>query len=386
MKDVVEELVVAQITKQAIDRETAQWITKLNDRLTRKLENVGLIEKRASSHLADFIKNYVDGRTDIKPRTRLKFRATSDYLIEFFGATRLLGNISPGDADDWRVFLVGKKMAENTIRKHTQIAKQFFAAAVRRKLIDSNPFSDLRSTVQPNPDRFYFVTRIETDKILSASPNAQWRAIVALCRFGGLRCPSEVLALRWHDVDFANGRVTINSCKTEHHIGGTKRTIPLFPELRPHLEALFDIVRPGIDCPLSTPLITQYRDADQNLRTGLKRIIRRAGLTPWEKLFQNLRSTRQTELADQFPAHVVCAWIGNSKPVAAKHYLQVTDEHFKKAAQKTAQSAPDGNDSDGLGSGDNSKSSGKSTGDKRGQLCATGKIAEEGLEPPTRGL
>ncbi|MCK4341739.1 MAG: hypothetical protein KAY37_08460, partial [Phycisphaerae bacterium] len=31
--------------------------------------------------------------------------------------------------------------------------------------------------------------------------------------------------------------------------------------------------------------------------------------------------------------HVVCKWIGNSQAVAAKHYLQVTDEHFERAAK-----------------------------------------------------
>src|SRR5690606_20916656 len=46
------------------------------------------------------------------------------------------------------------------------------------------------------------------------------------------------------------------------------------------------------------------------------------------------------ELAEQFPIHVVCEWIGNSQAVAAKHYLQVTDAHFE-AAQKAAQSAAD---------------------------------------------
>jgi hypothetical protein len=68
----------------------------------------------------------------------------------------------------------------------------------------------------------------------------------------------------------------------------------------------------------------------------LSRIIRKAGLKPWPKLFQNLRSTRETELADQFPQHVVCAWIGNSQVVAAKHYLQVTDDHFAAGAADSA--------------------------------------------------
>ena len=75
------------------------------------------------------------------------------------------------------------------------------------------------------------------------------------------------------------------------------------------------------------------------MRTQLERVIRRAGLEPLPKLFQNLRSTRQTELEETFPSHVVCKWIGNSQKVAAKHYLQVTEEHFRKAAQIPAQSA-----------------------------------------------
>ena len=42
-------------------------------------------------------------------------------------------------------------------------------------------------------------------------------------------------------------------------------------------------------------------------------------------------------LAEDFPIHVVCRWIGNSQPVAAKHYLQLTDDHFSKAVRNPVQ-------------------------------------------------
>src|SRR5688572_32383175 len=82
----------------------------------------------------------------------------------------------------------------------------------------------------------------------------------------------------------------------------------------------------------------------------MERIIRRAGVKPWPKLFHNLRSTRQTELTEKFPSHVVCAWLGNSRAVAQDYYLQVTDalftqavaeppKHGEQAAQNQAQSA-----------------------------------------------
>ena len=46
-----------------------------------------------------------------------------------------------------------------------------------------------------------------------------------------------------------------------------------------------------------------------------------------------MRATRQTELEDLLPSHIVCAWLGNSKEVARDHYLTVTDEHFSAAAE-----------------------------------------------------
>lgn len=51
---------------------------------------------------------------------------------------------------------------------------------------------------------------------------------------------------------------------------------------------------------------------------------------------------RETELAEIFPLHVVCAWIGNSSAIAAKHYLQVTDEHFDRAIASGTGGGPDG--------------------------------------------
>src|SRR5262245_10943558 len=85
--------------------------------------------------------------------------------------------------------------------------------------------------------------------------------------------------------------------------------------------------------PRTVHVINGYRDAGQNLGTQLVRIIGRAGLKPWPKPFHNLRASRETELMEAFPAHVVCAWRGNSEAMAAKHYLTVT---ISTAAQNPA--------------------------------------------------
>jgi len=53
---------------------------------------------------------------------------------------------------------------------------------------------------------------------------------------------------------------------------------------------------------------------------------------------QNLRSSRETELAESYPLHVVTAWIGNSRAIAAKHYLQVREEDFTRRGVSTRKS------------------------------------------------
>ncbi len=191
------------------------------------------------------------------------------------------------------------------------------------------PVWDHVTTVKGNAAKFHFVNRDDAAKILDACPDLQWRMIFALCRFAGMRCPTEVLALRWQDINWEHGRFLVHSSKTEHHEGKDTRLVPLFPELVEILSEGFAEAEEG-----SVYVVTRYRESTQNLRTTFGKIIKRAGLKPWPKLFQNLRSTRETELAEVFPLQAVTSWIGKSQLIASKHYLQLTDEHFEKASAK----------------------------------------------------
>ena len=337
IKHKIECLVIAKTSGQPVEQETAAWVRDLPNELADKLANVGLIPKRENTTLGPFVRAYIESRTDVKKSTREHLERVEKDLIDCFTSGKPLQDFTDGDGDKFRLYLLGRGLGENTVRRRCGRAKQFFTAAVRRKLIKYNPFIGLKSNVQANPDRFCFVTRETIDKIMDVCPSNEWRLIIALCRYGGLRCPSEVLSVKWGDVNWEKNRIRIPSPKTEHHTGGESRIIPMFPELRPYLEAAWDEAKPGVEY-----VITSYRDATQNLRSRLLDFIHWAGVEPWEKPYQNMRSTRETELAEQFPMHVVCKWIGNTEPVAAKHYLQLTDEHFDQAiglkttAQNTA--------------------------------------------------
>ena len=330
-KRFIEDLVACKVTGDAPKNATAEWVAGLPDTIRRRVERAGLVEpkeRRECPTVAEWVRRYIEGRTDVKRGTRINLKQVENDLTEFFMDKRL-DAITPGDAEDFRIHLKARGLAEGTIRRRCKRAKQFFLAAMKRKLITENPFADIPCGSYTDTTRYYFVSREEAQAVLDTCPDAEWRLIFALCRFGGLRCPSEVLRLTWADIDWKRDRFTVHASKTEHHADGGIRQVPIFPELAPHLAERFEQAEPGAE-----HVITRYRNGNANLRTQLHRIIKRAGLTPWPKVFQNLRSTRETELAGNFPIHVVCKWIGNSTQVASKHYLQTTDEHFAQAAKK----------------------------------------------------
>lgn len=255
----VESLVAQGITGSA-DDEVSRWLAGLDDLMYSRLAAVGLIKARTSSGtlaLGPFIDAYIEGRSDIKPNTRIGLGQARRNLVEFFSANKPLGDVTEGDAEEYRRHLIGK-LSVNTARRLCGRAKQFFRFAVRKRMIRENPFTGIESNVRSNPARQFFVTRKMADAVIEACPDCQWRVIVALSRYGGVRCPSETIALTWPDVEWDRNRIRVPSPKTEHIEGRESRYIPLFPELRKPLMEAFEAASPGAE-----HVITRYRDGDK---------------------------------------------------------------------------------------------------------------------------
>ncbi len=327
----VELLVAAKGSNSAIDLETAEWLKDLGADIHAKLVAAELAFERsatANPTLGSLIDAFIAKRADAKERTRTNLKQATDKVLSFFGADTQIRDITPVQTDDW-VATLRKEYAPAYVSRLIKYGKQVFHAARRAGLIDRSPFDEIKAGTMANPERMHFVALEDTEKIIAACPTSEWRLIMALARYGGLRCPSELLALRWGDIDWDRGRFLVRSPKTAHHADGGRRWVPIFPELHPHLEAAFNEAPEG-----QVYVISRTRSHETNLRTAFERIVYKAGLLPWSKPFQNMRSSRETELMKDFPLHVVCNWIGNTALVAVKHYLQVTDADFEKANRR----------------------------------------------------
>jgi len=328
----VEAIIADKQMRKPHDPEIANWLKALDKKMLARLRAVGLAEGVGNTHVRlDQALNEVTDTMTVKTNTAIFYRNTVRNLLAFFGANTLVTNITTRHADQWRKWLIDdQKLSPATVSRRVLAARTFFKKICRWGYISTNPFADVKAGKQSNPARAYFITPEDTQRVLDACPDDEWRLIVALSRYGGLRCPSEHLLLTWSDIDWEQRKFRVHSPKTEHHAGMESRWVPLFAELYPYLLRAFEQAAPG-----SVHVISRYRSPNANLRTQLTKIIKRAGLTPWPRLFHNLRASRQTELARKYALKSACEWLGNTKGIAMDYYLQSPESDFALAAGLT---------------------------------------------------
>ena len=327
--------------------KTAAWLAEIGVVLRGRMEKAGLVQAAApptpevmAPTLHDLVTLY-QARAKfkkLKPNSIKNEVLYATCLLARFGAATAINKINEADGEDYFEYLQlkaeqgGMGYSESTAMAAVAAAHRLYRFAIKSRLIDRSPFEDAPRGNAHRGNNAY-VTTADSLQVLANLPSTEWRLLFGLARWGGLRTPSEPKGLRWCDVDWEGKRFLVHSPKTERHHGHETRWVPIFPELMPLFEARFDEAAEGEEL-----VIPRLSKKVSHVST-VKYAARLAGVEKWSRTFHSLRSTRQTELQQIYPAYVVCAWLGNSESIARKHYLQVTDEHFEKAAQKAAQTS-----------------------------------------------
>lgn len=339
-KSHIEHLVEMRRLDRPADRKTTRWLQTLPTEIYDRLAKCKLVEPRAvreqpKTALA-FMRAYIKGRSDWKKPAN--YEQAINHLETFIKRDVPLGCLTKGDVERWLRWMTsddkGPGLSTNTAGQNVKRCRQMMRSALDDALLESNPFAGVKIDLSSDKSKNRFIDRTTTIAILEACPNQEWRVLFALARFGGLRCPSEVLSLRWSDIVWDRGRLKVTSPKTARY-GKGERVIPLWPELLVELDSLFAIVAPGTECPADAYVIQSYRCSEANLRTQMHRIASNAAVAKWPKPFMALRASRRTELerSGRFANHVLNDWFGHSGAVAETHYLQTTEDDFLAAGQ-----------------------------------------------------
>ena len=296
------------------------------------LADKGLIEARHVKSLAGFLNGYLEERTDLKPRTCMAWKTSIKMYVDYFDDVPL-HEVTQEKAALFRVHLVKQEYSTAYISKLIKNARHFFAVGKRRKLIDENPFKYVEAGSQINKARMKFVALEVTNRLIDACSNARDRLKIALARFAGLRIPSELVGLRWSEVDWDKGVFVVHSPKTERK-GKSQRIVPIFDLDKPCLKLRPYLLAARQEAPEGEDRIFPEIHEKKSLGSWAEKLWKRAGVAMWEKPFQNMRSSCATDLRDKFPAHLCEAWLGHTGKVADDHYRQVTEDHIAQATGK----------------------------------------------------
>ena len=198
----------------------------LPERFFNRLVNVGLVEPRISAdeldsqssggiQLKEFLDVFISRRKTLKERvasieTVKKWQGTRDLLLQCFDDERSVDSFKLADARKFRQWLESRripkskrnstgKMAENSIRQRIANCKTFFSYAEQEELIEANPFRTQVSSTQDTEKGKLRIAAEVIDKVIAVAPDAQWKLLIALWRFAGLR-KMEPMHLQWDDV------------------------------------------------------------------------------------------------------------------------------------------------------------------------------------------
>lgn len=164
----------------------------------------------------------------------------SHHLLPFFRDHRL-SQITIAEVDRYRTLKVRQGgLSATTINKTITRLSQVLEVAVEYELIDRNTAKGKRRRLKgakPAPVWLDSAEGIEAllqaagDLDRTAHQPVPRRAILSTLVFAGLRI-SELIELRWRDVDLAAGKITVRASKTD----AGRRTVDLLPVLHHELK------------------------------------------------------------------------------------------------------------------------------------------------------
>lgn len=263
------------------------------------------------------------------PGTVALAKVTRKYLAEKFTESIRMDAITPGDAADFAAWLkTAKGLTAATVCQHVRRCKTVWKDAADREVLGGrSPWRDQSSNP---PKRKKPAAPVDDQKIrdlCDACPSSQWRALFALCAWGGLR-RGEALRMTWADVQWDRHRLFVGlpADKTDEDTKHRERFTLLCPELEAALREVYEAAGARSKGPCDGIELG-------DLHRRAREIIRRAGMVPWEDPFHALRRWRVSTWKLRYPAPVVDEWCGHSADVSEEHYFNVTDSTFGLEAE-----------------------------------------------------
>lgn len=182
------------------------------------------------------------GADAVRPKsensTSIMEHIVRDYLIARWG-NEIAEDIKPLEIQRWLKSLnTESKLAWTTIAKMRGIMSRIYKVGILHERVTKNPVLPVETRCKTNY-RAIVITPTQTFKILKSLTNNLHHTLVLTCAATGLRS-SEILALRWADILWLEGRIRVSKRWVKGMDGETKTEasdgyVPLHSVLADHL-------------------------------------------------------------------------------------------------------------------------------------------------------
>lgn len=227
--------------------------------------------------------------------------------IERYKAVRRMKKVGKGKG--------AHPLSGSTINRELAFLKVVFSKAVTWKKANHNPVLGVRFFNEREKSRVRHLTQDEQKQLLAVCP-PELRRIVLIALRTGMR-QTEILSIRWRDIDPVTNQVTIPKSK-----GGGKRYIPLHGDVA---EVLSQMPRTGeylFQGPNAGPVVW-----DGGLRNAWEQSLVLAGITDFR--FHDLRHTTASQLAMRGASlQAIAAILGHSSTRMAERYAHLSPSHI----------------------------------------------------------
>jgi integrase len=232
------------------------------------------------------------------------------YIVPQVGAIRLQ-RLTADQVQEYVVAPLAERVSPRTVRMAVGLLSQAMKAARGRGVIPQNPVELCELPAGPRPE-MQALAAGDVRRLLGATKASPLHALFFLAVDTGAR-PGELLALRWTDVDLAEGTLRIERTLFERvGVKGaerfafaptktprSRRTLVLSPEsvavLRAHRVAQARRLVAGLELIFTTEQGTPYQQS--NVRRAFKAALRAAGLPETVRLY-DLRHTAASLLLE----------------------------------------------------------------------------------------
>lgn len=321
----IDAMVFASEAKTRLPSETAEWAAGASSQLLQKIKDRGVaipVELITVSELCDRYREHQVNSERLAPSTICNIDCAIRPLKSLLGS-KLVADVTLEDIIKVRDHL-SEGRAETTWTKNMSRVSGIFRFAQQRRIIRDNPATGTFKRKNSNPARDRYILAEEVLELMKRARNRELSLTLALCRFGGLRGPSETYTLDMSRVDLSGGLMTIINQKTARYEGKETRQTPICSEMREAFEAY---------APESGLVTPGYAGMSENAPSAALRSMFPGKRLPWPKPFVNMRASCVTDIHSAgYNTHDVCRWMGHSLATASTHYSRVVKDRAAKMA------------------------------------------------------